>query len=33
MFSVVTRNKDEPTTLTVYIINAVTGRINHQFKE
>lgn len=33
MFAVITRNKEEPTTLTVYIINAVTGRINHQFKE
>ena len=33
MFSVVTANKNDPSTLTVYLINGVTGRIVHQFKE
>jgi hypothetical protein len=33
MFAVTTVNRAEPSTLTVYLINGVTGRIVHQFKE
>lgn len=33
MFAVTTANKNDPQTLTVYLINGVTGRIIHQFKE
>ena len=33
MFSVVTESAEDPSTLTIYIINGVTGRIVHQFKE
>jgi hypothetical protein len=33
MFSVITANRNDPSTLTVYLINGVTGRIVHQFKE
>ena len=33
MFAVTSANKADPTTLTFYLINGVTGRIVHQFKE
>jgi len=33
MFAVTSANKADPTTLTFYLINGVTGRIIHQFKE
>lgn len=33
MFAVVTTQKDDPTELTVRIINSVTGRVVHQFSE
>jgi len=33
MFAVVTANKNDPSTLTIYLVNGVTGRIVHQFKE
>ena len=33
MFAVTTANKADPSTLTVYLINGVTGRIVHQIKE
>jgi len=33
MFSVITRSKNDPTELTFYLINGVTGRITHQFKQ
>ena len=33
MFSVITASTADPTALTVYIVNGVTGRIVHQFKE
>lgn len=33
MFSVITANKEQPDTLTIYLVNGVTGRIIHQFKE
>lgn len=33
MFSVITSKKSDPTTITAFIINGVTGRIIHQFTE
>ena len=33
LFAVITANKNEPSVLTVYMIDGVTGRIVHQFKE
>lgn len=33
MFAVVTVEADDPTELTVFIINSVTGRVVHQFTE
>jgi len=33
MFSVITRSRADPTELTFYIVNGVTGRIAHQFKQ
>ena len=33
LFAVTTANRADPSTLTVYLINGVTGRIVHQFKE
>lgn len=33
MFAVTSANKADSTTLTFYLINGVTGRIVHQFKE
>ena len=33
LFAVTTVNRADPSILTVYIINGVTGRIIHQFKE
>ena len=33
MFAVTSVNRDDPQTVTVYLINGVTGRIVHQFKE
>lgn len=33
LFAVITASKTDPTSLTVYVINGVTGRIIHQVKE
>ena len=33
MFAVISSPMDDPTELTIQIINAVTGRVVHQFKE
>merc|ERR1712060_300182 len=33
MFAMIAANKQDPSTMTIYLINGVTGRIAHQFKE
>ena len=33
MFSVVTASENDPSTITIYLINGVTGRIIYQFQE